>query len=50
MTEILISLGLSLIITITNLNIMCIYLQKENAYYNQTLSIIKALSAAEWQL
>ncbi|MBX9587432.1 MAG: hypothetical protein K2X50_09260 [Gammaproteobacteria bacterium] len=50
MTEILVSLGLSLMIAVTHLNIMSNYLQIEKRFYNQTLMIIKTMSAAEWQI
>ncbi len=50
MTEILVSLGLSLMITVTHLNLMTTYLQMEKSYYNRTLAIMKAMSAAEWQI
>lgn len=50
MTEIVVSLGLIVILSVSNLKIMTAYLQAEKATYYLTLEIIQAISAAEWQL
>ena len=50
MTEIVVSLGLMVILSVSNLKIMTAYLQAEKATYYRTLEIVQAMSAAEWQL
>ena len=50
MTEIVVSLGLMVILSVLNLKIMTAYLQAEKANYYRTLEIVQAMSAAEWQL
>jgi hypothetical protein len=47
MTEILISLSLLLLITVSDLRLMTDYLQANKANYNRTLAALRALSISE---
>ena len=47
MTEIIISLGLLLLITVADLRVMTAYLQAEKAHYSRTFKILLLMSISE---
>ena len=50
MTEILISLSLLLLITVSDLRLITVYLQADKTNYTRTLAAVRAMSLAERQL